>query len=516
MTSLRTSRLAVAIRREIEEMTSVERLTAAELLVGALLIRLLYIRQPIRHDEAYTYLFFASQPLGSALSDYTLPNNHLFHTLLVKTVTSVLGGSLPAIRLSAFAAGLLIVPAVYLVTRRLSGSRSAALLAMAPAAVWPELVHYSTNARGYSIIALAFLMLLVLGEEMVERDTTPLAVAIAVVLAIGMWTAPVMLYPGGAALLWIAVERARRAGVPGVRALLPRLVASAVLAAVLTILAYTPVVVRSGLAPLVGNKYVVARTLGGFVAELPAFGGDLRKSLGLGVSIPLLGLVAAAAAYGALSPRDGRGRRLALALSVLGWTGLLLVLTRRAPPARVLLFLVPLGCVYAGMGFALAVRWLASVRRVDARATCAVVALVVAGTVATKAIRSRAVLRTVETGTLADAPEIATFLLDRLRDGDRVLVRNPSDHILDYYLLRRGHRRLGEINARPGSGQVYVVVEPRHLQTLETVQSLRPSLPWSELVARIPVDTFPSARVYTFHLAGADSVDRSRQPGPSQ
>jgi predicted membrane-bound mannosyltransferase len=152
-------------------MTSVERSTAAVLLAGALLIRLLYIRQPIRHDEAYTYLYFAAQPLGSALSDYSVPNNHLFHTLLVKAVTSVLGGSLPAIRLSAFVAGLLIVPAVYLVTRRLGGDRGASLLAMAPAAVWPELVHYSTNARGYSIVALAFLLLIMLGDEMVERDT---------------------------------------------------------------------------------------------------------------------------------------------------------------------------------------------------------------------------------------------------------------------------------------------------------------------------------------------------------
>src|SRR5215203_4846783 len=154
MTSFPPSRRGVAIQREIEQMTGVERLTAAVLLAGALLIRLLYMRQPIRHDEAYTYLYFASQPLGSALSDYTVPNNHLFHTLLVKAVTSVLGGSLPAIRLPAFVAGLLVVPAVYLLTRRSSGDRAAALIAMAAAAVWPELVHYSTNARGYSFIAL--------------------------------------------------------------------------------------------------------------------------------------------------------------------------------------------------------------------------------------------------------------------------------------------------------------------------------------------------------------------------
>ena len=493
----------MAIRREIEGMTSVERLTAAELLVGALLIRLLYIRQPIRHDEAYTFLFFASQPLGAAISDYSLPNNHLLNTLLVRAVTSVFGGSLPAIRLTALIAGLLIVPAVYLLTRRFA-DRSAALLAIAPAAVWPELVHYSTNARGYSLIALAFLVLLALGEEVVERDTRALGIAIALVLAIGMYTAPVMLYPGGAALLWIVVERARRAGLRGVRPLLPRLAATVLLAGALTVVAYAPVVARSGLAPLVGNKYVVALSLSGFVAALPEFAGDLRKSLGLGLPIPVLGIAVVTAVYGALFPREGRGRRLALALTVLGWTGLLLLVTRRPPPARVLLFLVPLGCAFAGMGLALAVRRLASVRRIDVRAACAVVALCVAGAIATYAIRRRAVLRTVETGTLVDAPQIATFLLERLRGGDRVLVRNPSDHILDYYLLRRGGRRLAEINARPATGRVYVVVEPRHLQTLETVQRLEPRLPWSELTLLTPVDTFTSARVLTYRFPNGE------------
>jgi hypothetical protein len=90
------------------------------------------------------------------------------------------------------------------------------------------------------------------------------------------------------------------------------------------------------------------------------------------------------------------------------------------------------------------------------------------------------VLRTVETGTLADAPEIASYLLERLRIGDRIVVRNPSDHVLDYYLWRSGGRRLREINARPATGRVFVVVEPRHLQTLESVQSIEPRLPWAE------------------------------------
>jgi len=260
----------------------------------------------------------------------------------------------------------------------------------------------------------------------------------------------------------------------------------------------------------------VARTLRGFVAELPSFAGDVRNSLGLGVSIPLLGLFALAAVFGALLPREGRARRLALALTVLGWTALLLVVTRRAPPARVLLFLVPLACAYAGMGLALVVRRLVSGGRIEVQSACAIVALFLAGAIAATAIRSRAVLRAVETGTLADAPEIASYLLARLRIGDRIVVRNPSDHVLDYYLWRSGGRRLREINARPATGRVFVVVEPRHLQTLETVESIEPGLPWSELAARMPADTFASARVYTFRFDGVDPAVRPKRPGQRQ
>jgi hypothetical protein len=372
---------------------------------------------------------------------------------------------------------------------------------MAAATVWPALIHYSTDARGYSLIALAFLGLILLGEELIEGGGTAICVAIAVVVTIGMYTAPVMLYPAGAALSWIIVEQFRRARSPGVRALLPKLITTVVVAAALTLIAYAPVLVRSGAGVLLRNRYVVALGLGEFVAALPGFAGELRESLGLGISIPLLGVVALLAIAGVAWPRDGLGSRSALALSVLGWCAFLLLATRRPPPGRVWLFLVPLGLAYAGTGLALGVRRVADMRRTDVRAVSAVVALFVAAALAIGIVRGRAVLRTPETGSLADAPEIASYLLARLHPGDRVVVKNPCDHPLDYYLLRRGRRRLQEINAQAGAGRVFVVVEPRHLQTLEAVQQSAPDLPWPELSLAAPVDTFPSARVYTYGFA---------------
>ena len=114
-------------RRDWAEATPVERVVAVLLGVIAFAIRLAHVRQTMRHDEAYTFLHYATAPLASALSDYTYPNNHLFHTLLVWISTRLFGPSEVAIRLPAFFFGMLLVPAVYRLALRFA-DRGASLL----------------------------------------------------------------------------------------------------------------------------------------------------------------------------------------------------------------------------------------------------------------------------------------------------------------------------------------------------------------------------------------------------
>jgi hypothetical protein len=486
-------------RRDWAEASPVERVAAMLLGLIALAIRLAHVRQTMRHDEAYTFLHYATAPLASALSDYTYPNNHLFHTLLVWISSRLFGPSEVAIRLPAFIFGLLIVPAVYRLALRFA-DRGASLLAMALAAVWPVLVLYSTNARGYSFISLDFVVMLLLADEIVERDTRGRWAALALLFALGMYTAPLMLYAGGAVMVWILAEKARRDGIAGARALLPGLVASGILAAIITVLVNVPVVRRGGLAPLVSNKYVTALSPREFVAALPSFAGSVKESLALGIPLPLLAVLVACAVAGLAVSRAERGRRVVLASVVLGWCALLMVATRRPPPGRVLLFLVPLFCVYAGRGIALVAQWLSRRRPERVPAVCALAALAWATVFGVSVVMRRPVFRTPETGTLADAPEIARYLLAELKDGDRVVALSPSDPPLDYYLLRRGGRRLDEINARAGrtGGRVYVVVNPKHLQTLAAVQAAAHEVSWADLVADGPPVEFVPERVYRF------------------
>ena len=57
-------------------------------MVLAVIYRLEYINSSLHHDEAYTFLAFAHS-LFSAATDYHLPNNHVFHSILVYLSTHI-------------------------------------------------------------------------------------------------------------------------------------------------------------------------------------------------------------------------------------------------------------------------------------------------------------------------------------------------------------------------------------------------------------------------------------------
>ena len=126
---------------------------AAAVLVAAAALRVAFLDVPLRYDEATTYVNFVSDPLYVSLSDYSTPNNHPLHTALAKAAVTVFGNSPTAIRLPALLAGLALVPAVLALGWMLYG-RTAGLVAAAFTAVSSTLVEYSTNARGYTLVAL--------------------------------------------------------------------------------------------------------------------------------------------------------------------------------------------------------------------------------------------------------------------------------------------------------------------------------------------------------------------------
>ena len=161
-----------------------------------------FLSRPMIYDESYTFNIFASRPILRIISDYHLPNNHIFHSLLVHLSYSIFGGQPWAVRLPAFIAGISLVPAGYL-TARTFFDRNAAILSAGLIGFTPILINYSTNARGYSLLNLISILLLTLAAYVRKQDNRAAWGLMIILSAVCFYVLPTMLFPFGALGLWL-------------------------------------------------------------------------------------------------------------------------------------------------------------------------------------------------------------------------------------------------------------------------------------------------------------------------
>ncbi|GEM_PF-6728280 len=107
-----------------------ERVLLSLTVLSGLILRLAEMNKVLTHDEAYTYVAFASKSLWHAVTDYSLPNNHIFHTILVYLSAELIGLHPWSIRIPALLGGMAVILAVYFLGKTLY-SENAGLLAAA-------------------------------------------------------------------------------------------------------------------------------------------------------------------------------------------------------------------------------------------------------------------------------------------------------------------------------------------------------------------------------------------------
>lgn len=470
------------------------------ILLFGIFVRLRYLGQPIRYDEAFTYIQYATKPLYLSLSDYSYPNNHLFHTLLVHIITQ-LGGVTPwAIRIPAFTAGIALIPATYLAITdyydRYVGLLTACLVSLSSL-----LIEYSTNARGYTIIALIFILLLKLHCYLIHTNNLLGWLLYIAFLTIGFYTIPIMLYPFAVltSIFWFS---AAAQPLFKCKQLLRSWLVSTAASGTLTVLLYTPVVVTSGIKTLVANRFVTALSWDQFTTRIfPSLSvlWDLWHRDIPNFLCPVLvgGLVIAL-----FRKRHTTSKRGPLAIATVVGVVPVVLIQRVVPFPRVWLFLYPLYIAMSASGILFIVRFVTRLVRLKSRHFDLFVSLLVCVLsllLATSVIKHGSILRSLETGTLRDAKAISVLLIDKLRSTDKVVALTPSDAPLMYYFSTY-NVAMNRVSLDAKDAQcVYLVVNKDHQQTFEEI-ALVSGISASSIVSQNLVASFDSADVYVVHL----------------
>jgi hypothetical protein len=262
------------------------------LLLLAALLRFVWLERPLEHDEAFTYYVFGRLPLRFAMSDYSFPNNHILHTLLLKLCVAGFGNHSWAMRLPAFVFGAAVAPLLYLFARYSTHRRWPAFLAGFLLALYPYSIQYSVNARGYSLMAAFTLLAALLALAAMQYKNRLLWLLFSLVIVAGLYTLPIMILPAGGLFTWLLICGLRHGFTAGYgrRGWLKAMFASGVLIVLLTVLLYLPVVQASGLNSLIANPNVAPLNASEF---LPTLGDRLKDTwrewqagLPLWVSLP--------------------------------------------------------------------------------------------------------------------------------------------------------------------------------------------------------------------------------------
>jgi hypothetical protein len=463
----------------------------------AVIFRLMYIYVPMRHDEAYTLVAFASDSLFDTIIAYHLPNNHVFHSILVNIATHVLGIQPWTVRLPAFVAGVLMLPASYLLAKNIYDKETALASALL-VAYSPALVSYSTNARGYTLETLITLLILILGVY-VRKERNLFAWVLLVCLAtIGFYTIPIMLFPFGILFTWLFLSNIIEG--PGLYA--SRMVffkywaIAGICTAILVLILYTPIFIYTGTENFFANGVIAPLSWPVFSATLQSRLVETWYEWQHGIPPALILLLGLGFGLGLILHRRISSQRVPLQLAALIWIGTLLIIQRPNAWARIWLFLLPLVFIWSTAG----IIGLLKALPLKLPAGFSLATIVVGAAillVAIMAIRSLPSLPEQWTAK-GEAESAVLFLKDKLQDQDLIIVTSPDDAPVWYYSRLYGIADAHFDNTQPFS-RAFIIVNPTERQTLDSVfQDRGPSLPPSDIENARLIQVFGRLELYVY------------------
>jgi hypothetical protein len=415
-------------------------------------VRAYFLAQPMRYDEAYTFMNYINGDFTRAFY-YPIPNNHVLHTLLAKLSTSIWGAHPESIRLPAFLAGIGCIPLTFCLCRELIPGKSG-LFASASMAVFPYLVLYSTNARGYSIIVFLTLALMLLGARFAKKLSVELSAMLSAIAAFGLLTIPSMAFSIAGVYLWLFCAHISNGNGFG-RVLRGFVFPSAMMTLAFAAILYSPVVfVTNGLQSLVSNEFVQAQASEVFFSQVQAhFAGavaDYTRDIPPALSIFCVILVLVGM-YGAAKRRNWQV--FLILPSVLAAAAALLIVKHAIPYPRTWIYIIPLVLIVADAGWTYGMEKLTKPWRM-----AALNGMLCAGAFyAVSLISTNAIAKYPDTGNFSEARVVASFLESVITKNDAVDGIVPVDYPTYFYLWYEDMGDIRPRRERPELDRFYVV-----------------------------------------------------------
>jgi len=403
-----------------------------------------FLTQPIRQDEASTFFSYIHKGFPYFFI-YDRPNNHVLHSILSAMSTSIFGFNLVAIRLTAFISGILCIPTTYLICKRIFHKKSG-LLASYLLAVSPVFILYSTMARGYTLITLFTLLLILSVHSYLNTKSKIYLIVTSFVASLGIFTIPVMIFPISGIYLYITLRKILN-NESLYKIFKECLVPLVFFTSFFTFLFYTPVLFfTNDIDLIINNSIIKSQPFDIFITSLDSHlisvvDNLFRKSLPLWIKYSIWFLIIISIVF---LIAERKYNKLLLIISIIIGIIIILFLKRKVPYARIYLFLLPLIFIYADLGFTLIMRLFTRSIRLVVMSIITIFFLLFSIHLSI----NYNISEERDTGIAPDSKQIAKMLIPYIKSGDKIIGTKLVTQSIRFYIKLYGIQYLPHIYAK--------------------------------------------------------------------
>lgn len=434
-------------------------------------LRLFFINQPMRHDEAISFVTFANIPLSRSLLDYSTSNNHFLHTFFLHISYLIFGNQIWAIRLTAFMAGIFIIPAAYLVGRIFYNNK-VGLIASAFIAVSSPLISYSTNARGYTLVTLFFLLALALIKYLKDNNNKTGWLFFGIINFLGFFTIPTYLYSFGILIVFLLLIVIFRESEVNKKILLKNTFSSLAFTIILSVAVYSPAIIFSNFDSGIVSSAIKSNGFIPFLRELPL---DLKtiwlqwtRDIHFSISILLIIGVLISLIF----LKSSKIKKINLIFPCLIWLIPVLFVQRPTMFERLWLFLLPIFFILGTSGIVFIIELIfkkINIKKIISIILISLITLSIIFGLGYTELKTKSIYYSTETGILLEAEEITTYLKKELKPTDRVLLECPSEWPLKYYFDKYDIPFYFLDNDLSNSERIFIIFNYSYKQNIDTV-----------------------------------------------